>query len=718
MASIDTIQKLAEHPEWIAPRSAQRVFLGEPGAPEATKTTVEPGNVFSPGMKTFGVTWWLRFPQTDVFFATEEASIDSLKWHYEQGYLPVIHCDTHFEGLDVRHTLFQDGTHHNQSEAVCACLALKSISVEPKTVQVFIALRSLGPAGGPIQDLRVGDDARSIWLVKRNLPLLGFDLPPNAIGCDVGDPSPLARKGIVPLETQSHDGQGWCFGLARFDITLNEGQTWQLCFDCPQQTYGNLQNDITSTVNPRPEKFASRVESHLKIWQNRLNSLDLHVSDDTFRNAFFAGLQHMLTAVVFDQARIAPLSYPLPWLRDSVFIIRCFDLAGLHELARAATEYCARNDFFGGFGAEGDAPGEGIWALIEHYRVTKDKDWLRKIYPAVQRKVEWLFRMRRTTVPIQIPTDTPILAFAQAERAAGVICLAAQEGIIMGAMDHGIQYSLGWVNQWALAGLREAVYAADQLGFTEDAQQYDAEAKTLQIALESYATSHDHFFRDERTVNSLLWPTQAWTNSPLLDSVKTSFTTWWSANRFKEGYFEPEPYWLYFEFAQAHNALLMGERDIVWQVLNYRFRHQDVPGLYGWREGGNGVGTENAVHGVTLINQLRGCHKFEDITPHGWSHAEMWLLQRAILVEEWGNGLLLFAGVPEAWLTPNETIAFNGFPTAFGTVSAALQVATDSHSATITIGGADDGILLTVRLGKVEVQAIAGGTPVVLHIDL
>jgi hypothetical protein len=63
MASIETLEKLKEHPEWIAPRSDVRVFLGEPGAPEATKTTVEPGNVFSPGMLTYGVTWWLRFPE-------------------------------------------------------------------------------------------------------------------------------------------------------------------------------------------------------------------------------------------------------------------------------------------------------------------------------------------------------------------------------------------------------------------------------------------------------------------------------------------------------------------------------------------------------------------------------------------------------------------------------------------------------------------------------
>ena len=50
MASHETLEKLAQNPDWLPPLSDLRVFLGQPGAPEATKTTVVPGNVFSPGM--------------------------------------------------------------------------------------------------------------------------------------------------------------------------------------------------------------------------------------------------------------------------------------------------------------------------------------------------------------------------------------------------------------------------------------------------------------------------------------------------------------------------------------------------------------------------------------------------------------------------------------------------------------------------------------------
>jgi hypothetical protein len=718
MASFDTLTKLAQHPEWIAPRSDVRVFLGEPGAPEATKTTVEPGSVFSPGMKTFGVTWWLRLPDDGAFFATESAPLESLKWRYDDGYLPIIHCETQFAGLDAHHTLFQDGNAKAYSEAVCARLEVTNSGQTARRVEVFIALRSLGPAGGPISDLVVGADGRSLALKRRKLPLLGFDRVPDALGCGVGDPSPLAREGQVPPETQAEDKDGWCYGLARFDVSLEPGERWQVAFDCPQQTYGNLERDMPSTAQPQPAKFEARLEKQRALWRSRFGDIDLQVPDADFRNAFFAGLQHMLTATVGDQARIAPLSYPLPWLRDSVYIIRCFDLAGLHDIARAATAYCARNDFFGGFGAEGDAPGQGIWALVEHYRVSKDREWLREVYPAIQRKCDWLFRMRRATEPIQVFVDTPTLAFTHAERAAGVICVAGRDGLIYGSMDHGINYALGWVNQWSLAGLREAAFAASELGESGDAARYQDEADSLQAALEAYAQTHADFFTHERTVNSLWYPTRAWESSPLIDMAQAGFETWWQTNRARADGFTPEPYWLYFESAQAHNALLFGRRDIVWQVLDYRMSHQDVPGLYGWREGGDGVGTDNAVYGVTLINQLRGCQTFDSITPHGWSQSELWLLQRAVLVEEAQEGLLLFAGLPDDWLIPDAQLGFKRFPTTYGVANAQVRVSHDGRQAAVTITGVVPGTPIRIRVGGARIDQIAGDGSLNVTFDL
>ena len=212
--------------------------------------------------------------------------------------------------------------------------------------------------------------------------------------------------------------------------------------------------------------------------------------------------------------------------------------------------------------------------------------------PAIQRKCDWLFRMRRTSEPILVVPDTPILPFMHAQRNTGVICLAAKDGLIQGSMDHGVEHSLGFVNHWAVCGLREAAYAAHELSHAEDAVRFEQEACDLRAALKTFMQGTPSFFEHERTANSLLWPTRAWEDSPEL--VEAGFNAWWASNR-GEAY-KPEPYWLYFEFAQAHNALLLGQPEKAWRSVQYRLQHQDVPGLYGYREGGDGIGTENALH--------------------------------------------------------------------------------------------------------------------------
>jgi GH15 family glucan-1,4-alpha-glucosidase len=161
-----------------------------------------------------------------------------------------------------------------------------------------------------------------------------------------------------------------------------------------------------------------------------------------------------------------------------------------------------------------------------------------------------------------------------------VICLPAADGIIQGTMDHGVAYSLGWVNHWAICGLREAAFAARVLGKDADALAYRTEADDLQAALMHFAERTPDFFEYERTVNSLLWPTRAW--EAAVCQAEQGFNAWYQHNREEDGQFKPEPYWLNFESSQTHNALLFGQRQRAWQVVDYRMRHQDLPGLYGW----------------------------------------------------------------------------------------------------------------------------------------
>jgi hypothetical protein len=626
MASPDTIEALATHPDWVAPRSDKRVFLGQPGAPEATKTTVEPGNAFSPGMLTFGVTWWLRFPDRGEFFATEEAPLDSLRWRFEDGFLPVVVCEATVDGLAVRHSLFQDGDASARSEAICGEIELTAAA--PTRVELFVSLRSLGPTGGLVSELAAGDDGASLLLPSRGLVVLAADRRADAAGCGVGDPSPLARVGEVPPTLQVADPDGWCYGVLRYDVSLAAGEAWRLRFDCPQQTYGNLEDELPGSAIAAPEAFEVRRDAHLVTWRDRLERVALDVPDRAFRDAFFAGLQHMLVATVGDQPRIAPLAYPLPWLRDSVFIVRCLDLAGLHDDARRLTEYCARNDFFGGFGAEGDSPGQGIWAIVQHFRLTGDRAWLARCTRRSAARRSGCSGCAGPTARSRSSSTRRRSPYTHAERTSGVICVAAADGVIRGSMDHGIEYSIGWINQWAVLGLREAAFAAGDAG-------RDRRRRRL-------------LPRGGRTVRRgravcrappLLLLTRSHHEQPALADPRLGA--------------RPRRHRATFRRVVAGAAGDDGRLPPRAAVALFRVRpgaqrvaaRSGAPGVGRPRlpvappgrarfvrlaRGRQRRGDRNAIRGVTLFHQLRGCQRFDDIAPHGWSQAEMWLLQRAV----------------------------------------------------------------------------------------
>jgi hypothetical protein len=126
----------------------------------------------------------------------------------------------------------------------------------------------------------------------------------------------------------------------------------------------------------------------------------------------------------------------------------------------------------------------------------------------------------------------------------------------------------------------------------------------------------------------------------------------------------PPPGSHYFTVAEAHQWLLLGRPDRVWQTLNWLWAQQPQPGLFTLWEG---AGEENS---FGLWKSFRGWVRPENVTPHYWTAAEMLLLQLAMLAETQtgpdGEELIVGAGVPASWLSHRVGVA--GIGTAHGFV--------------------------------------------------
>ena len=100
-------QMRAAHPDWIWNRSDTHAFVAVPGSHESFKTPVEPGNSFSPGPGTYGVSTWVYVDGR--LHAPEEKPLSDLHWRWEDGGLPVLISEWAAGPIAVTSRLFADG---------------------------------------------------------------------------------------------------------------------------------------------------------------------------------------------------------------------------------------------------------------------------------------------------------------------------------------------------------------------------------------------------------------------------------------------------------------------------------------------------------------------------------------------------------------------------------------------------------------------------------
>lgn len=380
---------------------------------------------------------------------------------------------------------------------------------------------------------------------------------------------------------------------------------------------------------------------------------------------------HILSAMECGLPRIGAVNYPVFWMRDCVIVLRALDLMGRGDLARTGCEYLAPLCFSGGFGAESDAPGQGIWALVNHSRMSADRDWLRAAFPHVRERIRWLERMLAADRPIYLPGEsrTP---HAMRMPDSAILCFGAENGLIHGRMDwHSPDF---YINCWARCGFAMAADAAQELGEPDLAAAWRARASLLDAAiarylLPSYGNDRDPAVAPYPTGTLASWP----------DALRDAFGAWYRGHRLNaEGDRKPEELWSYFEAAQIHNAILLGLRKEAWVNLDGMLQRTGRWDVSAYPEGQPGGGeylpyrNDAGARGWLDRESALGGNM-----PHNWTSAEMINLIRDLFVCE-RNGRLVFGlGVPEAWLKPGSRFGVRKMPTEFGPVTYTVTIRPD-----------------------------------------
>ena len=629
-----------------ANKGQSHIFLGNPLSDAVDKTTVEQGNIFSPGMWTYGVFNMI----CDGGNIWDYSCADKKSWRFDEGAYPIARADYSAEGaFDASTSLF----HLGSSGAFGVDFYEAAITAHRDGMSFVIALAEEGPAGGTINSIKAIEN-----------------------GVEVNTSRAVFERAYDEIIIAADGKTAYCI----YNLREGEELTVRLraIHSFADRAFGGYARTNSYDTLPFDEARA-RAQSEWAAFKTQLLCPDARL-----QRAYNNSLFHILNAMEAGLPRISSWNYPVFWIRDCVIVLRALDYAGRTDLARIGCDYLSGLTFSGGFGSESDNPGEGIWALASHYQFTDDKQWLESVYPDIVKRVGWIKRMMTADKPIFRSGDSRT-AWAINQPGVNVVCLESNDGVVHGRMDwHSPDF---YINCWCYSGLYEAAKLAQVMGCSEQAKQWSADASSLKDAITNKLLPSVGNERD-----TCVTPYPCGIYSADNEPFAKWFGEFYKAVRLKQdGSRNPEGLWTYFEAAQIHNAYLLGFEHEAWTSLDgflsdAAYGEMDIyfEGNYGATEmlpycnapwGSKGWLKQGAIGGNM---------------PHNWTSAETFNLIREMFVrEDMENGKLLLASfVSEVWRGAGCVFGVKDMPTAFGEISYTLTFAEDgSYKAQIDFDG-------------------------------
>jgi len=541
-----------------------------------------------------------------------------------------------------------------------------------------------------------------------------------------------AAKGafIVPASAAAQDCE-LLGGVLECRFQIGPDQSVAFDLQIVPGTEEDLPRDQQDRVTFDRDAALAGEQAALKAFMDRLPNLSLPDQWHVFAFYSSAWLINIFRDSFDDLFLVKPgaFEYNSFWNRDAAFITRTMDLLGLHERAEESMRVFWRRPLpdvvnsQGTWGAtieqksdgrwecpnhEWDGQGQVTWALVSHYRFTRDSGFLEDAYPAIALAMDWM-----------IDNIEP--------RPSGHNLLPSGYGETLDTWNYVLLH-----NYWGVLGLDEAAWLAAEAGRPEDSALWGAQADQFrlwvrQAALDAYVGDSESGYiasavgtESKRAWGSIRTVFPPRIMDPLSPEVGNTFEWLWK-NRAQDQYrFEDDGnrIWTYMAAEWSQALLIRGEWERAWTLMN-GFRAQASP-VFGWWE-------------EKYLNTGKG----RGDSPHGWAAADYVSWLRSMLVREvhaplpdadaalvdpsTGVTVELLGGVPPEWYVVGSPIVFERVPTTFGRLDAmsvqtgedgARHVVADFELHQGSTGPSMDefGVMIRMRGAVVTEAACAEGT--------
>ncbi len=402
----------------------------------------------------------------------------------------------------------------------------------------------------------------------------------------------------------------------------------------------------------------AQLERAVAHWRARLAAVPIALppAAASFEASLRASLAWILVNREGPRIQPGPRAYRRSWIRDGALTATALAELGFAEEARAFLRWYAPHQYADGRvpcavdrrgidpTAEHDSHGEFAWAVVEVFRLTGDRAFLRELWPRVARAADAIAALRE-----------------------------GQSGLLPPSISHEGYASRPvhsyWDDFFALCGLAAAAEAAGELGDAAAAERFgalrEAMRRDLGASLASTMARHGIDFLpgsvelgdfDPSSSAIAFDPCGAAALLPR-GAAERTFERYWQEREARRHEGTAAESYTPYEVRNATALLQLGWKARALELLEDLIEDQRPTGWRQWPE---------------ISHRDRRAPRFLGDLPHGWvASSFLRSLRRLLAYEREDGALVLAAGVPEAWLAA-PGVRLRGLPTRFGPLDLAL----------------------------------------------
>ncbi|MBN1385062.1 MAG: hypothetical protein JW983_09305 [Elusimicrobia bacterium] len=333
----------------------------------------------------------------------------------EKGYIPVYTVTWEKDGIIFEQKLFASGDAGKSGGYLR--YRLKNKNNKSAKGRLFLAFRpfQVNPPwqyGGfaDITNIEYSFKDSAKVIINDSTALVSFDNPDGfgAIKFKDGDIVDIIKSGNLPKDKKLTDPYNSASGALAYGFNLASGETKEYFFYIP--IHKESRHEKIPSGGTAKNLFEQELDKSVKYWEARINKAEFIIPEPEISNVVKSNIAYIL--INRDKALIQPGSrnYQRSYMRDGAILGLSMLSLGYTEEVKEYIEFTMTKIGEDGFvpfmvevdklpdfakdWIEYDSQGEFVYIVMEYYRFTRDKKFLKKCLPAVKKALEYMVMVR------------------------------------------------------------------------------------------------------------------------------------------------------------------------------------------------------------------------------------------------------------------------------------------------------------------------------------